>query len=184
MIQWSAKLETVLLASVMGLTACAGMQQYSYTWPHDLPTRRHFEQLYQADEHNRSLQTEQQYLTWVIRFYKQWEVIPQGWKDIEADVLDGIEDKRYPVILAKLRRLGKLISGDWAKDNSVRHITTAMLSLWGEVIYIAIELDKREVTIDLILTDVLDLLSGALTQEMIEPGRYEAKLEISLNRML
>ena len=176
-------MKMMLLFSMMGLYACTQIQFHSQAWPDDLPSRQYFTQLYLTDESNRSLQTEEQYLTWGVRFYEGWELYPTGWKTIETDVLDEIIKKRFPIILDKLRYLGKLISGDWAKDNSVRRITTAMLSLWGEVIYSTIELEKSEQALDLIMADVLDLLTGALTQEMIQPGRYETRLEISLERV-
>ena len=119
-----------------------------------------------------------------IRFYKGWAIYPLGWKDIEVDVIEGIEDKRHSIVKAKLRSLGQLISGDWAKHNNVRHITTAMLALWGEVIQAAVEFDKGEATVDQVTADVLDLLSGNLSPKAIELGRYQTKLGLSLREPL
>ncbi len=184
MIVRSIKLTVVLLASVMGLTACAGIQQHPSAWPDGLSARQHFNRLYLADDFNRALQTEEQYMTWVIRFYKGWAIYPLGWKDIEVDVIEGIEDKRHSIVKAKLRSLGQLISGDWAKHNNVRHITTAMLALWGEVIQAAVEFDKGEATVDQVTADVLDLLSGNLSPKAIELGRYQTKLGLSLREPL
>ncbi|MFQ5659644.1 MAG: hypothetical protein ACE5GZ_04410 [Gammaproteobacteria bacterium] len=180
----SVKVEIVLLAGIVGMAACVRMVQRLPAWPAGLPEREYFQQVYQADVSNRSLQTERQYLKWVLRFYEGWEVIPRSWKDVEADVLDGIEEERQGVVSLKLRQLGMLIAGDWAKHNSIRHISTAMLSLWGEVAEAAVETGKRDEALDLIMEDVKELLSGRILPEAINRTHYQSELGVSFTQEL
>lgn len=145
-----------------------------------MPSRQAFEQLYEADVQNQTLQSKQEYLTWVIRFYKGWDILPLGWEAIQGAVMAGIDEDHRSVSKAKLTYLGRLIANDWAKHNSVRHIDTKMLSVWGDVIQAAMEQGKGSATIDQITQDVLDLLRETLARQAVQTKRYQELLGLEV----
>ena len=76
---------------------------------------------------NQKLQTWKEYWGWVQGFY-QGNLLADGWTKYSQATLKVVkaEDAR-PTLLKKLNRLGKLISHEWAKHDSVRKITTTDL---------------------------------------------------------
>ncbi|MEX2335447.1 MAG: hypothetical protein WD600_14395, partial [Pseudohongiella sp.] len=84
--------------------------------------------------------------------------------------------------VAELRdELGVMIAAEWAKDNDVRIIDTAMLSLWGGVMVAALEPEVRIDAIELITDDVERLLAGELAPARINDERYASRLPIDLD---
>ncbi len=149
-------------------------------WPEDIPEQRHFRHLYQGDKANAQLQSEVEYLTWVARFYQGWEMMPIGWDDISGSVLVDLQPSQYRHIDRKLSRIGVQISGEWAKDNSVREIDSRMLSLWAGVMQADFSAEYRVQAVDLIAQDVALLLQGALAPEAVDEYRYSDRLGVSL----
>ncbi len=141
-------------------------------WPSGAPSKAHYARLYESDEANRRVQTRAEYYRWIIRFYEGWAMFPAGWNDTEAQLLEGVDAERYPILKAKVSYLGHLVSGEWAKDNGVRRIHSSMLAVWGELLRSAREQAEKERTIDHVTGDVLALLSGALSADAIGPERY------------
>ncbi|MDX1490357.1 MAG: hypothetical protein R3332_03665 [Pseudohongiellaceae bacterium] len=150
-------------------------------WPSQLPEQAYFLDVYHADEKNRQLQSELDYLTWVVRFYQGWELMPTGWKDLRENMLFGLVGADLKQMQQELRYLGAQISAEWAKDNSVRKIDTAMLSLWGSVIQSDFALEARKSSMQLITEDVERVLDGSLEAEAVNEQRYAKQLELSLN---
>ncbi len=149
-------------------------------WPEEIPDQRHFRQLYQTDKENAQLQSEIEYLTWVARFYQGWEMMPIGWDDISGSVLVDLEPEQFQHLHRKLHRIGSQISGEWAKDNSVREIDSRMLSLWAGVMQADFSSEYRVQAVDLIAQDVAMLLSGRLAPEAVDEYRYSDALGVSL----
>ncbi len=149
-------------------------------WPEDIPEQRHFRSLYQDDKINAQLQSEIEYLTWVSRFYQGWEMMPIGWDDISGSVLVDLEPAQHRYLNRKLSRIGVQISGEWAKDNSVREIDSRMLSLWAGVMQADFSAQYRVRAVDLIAQDVALLLQGALAPEAVDEYRYSEALGVSL----
>ena len=89
---------------------------------------------YQRDHLNQKLQTWKEYWGWVQGFYKG-NFLADGWTKYSQTTLDVVKSKdARPGIVKKLNRLGKLISREWAKHDSVRKITTTDLRRWHDAI--------------------------------------------------
>jgi hypothetical protein len=98
------------------------------------PTEAEIRAEYQRDRSNQKLQSWKEYRGWVEGFY-QGNFLADGWTKYCQTTLDVVKSKdARPGILKKLNHLGKLISGEWAKHDSVRKITTTHLRRWHDVI--------------------------------------------------
>lgn len=150
-------------------------------WPEQLPAQRYFVSSYEQDSENKALQSQEDYLTWIVRFYLGWELMPTGWHDLRENMLFGLEGSDYVEMEQDLGALGAKISAEWAKDNSVRKIDSAMLSLWGSVIQADFAVDARMSSVELIMQDVNAVLVGATPPSAINEERYARLLELSLN---
>lgn len=163
----------------IALSACA-LGPDSRSWPSDIPARHHFANVYSSDLPNQALQTQEQYLEWVVRFYEGSEYMAMGWKAISESVLVDLSAGQYETIEHDLQWLGAAISGEWAKDNKVRRIDSAMLSLWGAVMQADFAPDYRMAAVAMIRNDVTGLLRKSLAPEMVDEQRYALALGVSL----
>lgn len=170
-------LSMILLSSLFGCVSANVVEN----WPEELPEQGYFARIYRADTDNRALQSETEYLTWVARFYDGWELMPMGWNDIAESVLVDLELSDYQRINASLTTLAVQISGEWAKDNQVRRIDSAMLSLWGGVMQADFSPDYRIAAVEMIREDVTDILAGVLAPEQVTEARYVDELGVSLD---
>ena len=167
--------------AALSLGACALLPgRENPEWPAELPARTYFEAQYRGDPKNARIQSEENYLLWVRRFYLGSDLYPYGFRDIETLVLDdSMADNAR--LAGKLKRLGRSIAGDWAKHRSAKRLTTVMLSIWGSAIQAAVSAGRSEAVIDLVSADVRDLLSGRLPPAAIAAARYGGDREIALN---
>jgi len=149
-------------------------------WPADIPPRQHFAQVYAADAPNKEWQTQEQYLDWVVRFYEGSEFMALGWNAIAESVLVDLDSAQRSYLARQLDALGAAISAEWAKDNRVRQIDTAMLSLWGAVMQADFAPDYRVAAVTMIRKDVSDILSASLAPETVDEQRYALALGVSL----
>jgi len=149
-------------------------------WPEQIPKQNYFKQLYREDIPNSERQSEREYLTWVARFYKGWEMMPIGWEDISDSVLVDLEPVHFRAIDRHLMRLGAQISGEWAKDNDVRQIDSRLLSLWAGVMQAEYSAEYRIAAVEIIARDVHDILNSALSKEQVTEDRYGLLLGVSL----
>lgn len=168
-----------LLILLVCLTGCAGSRVLEQ-WPEEIPQQSYFRQIYEADASNRVRQSEQEYLTWVARFYQGWELMPFGWEHITGSVLVDLSAREKRGLERRMHRLGARISAEWAKDNEVRVIDSGMLSLWAEVMQAEYSPEYRLAAVDLIAKDVSQLLNGALPPDYVDEYRYSDLLGISL----
>jgi len=172
------RLLSVLLLSVL-LSACAQRSDL-LAWPAHLPHKAHFLRLYAADIPNQALQTQEQYLEWVVRFYEGSEFMALGWNAIVESVLVDLPAQEHAALSRQLKALGQAISGEWAKDNQVRRIDTAMLSLWGGVMQADFAPEYRVAAVAMIRQDVAQLLNARLAPEHVDEQRYVVALGVSL----
>ncbi|MDT8429611.1 MAG: hypothetical protein RQ757_12710 [Pseudomonadales bacterium] len=149
-------------------------------WPADIPERALFNAAYEQDIENQQVQSRDEYLTWVLRFYAGWGPMAMGWNDMTLAVMDGLEGELYQEAESKRDFLGLLISAEWAKDNNVRKINTAMLSLWGAVMISVPDATQRIAALDLLIADAQDLLDGELFADQVNDQRYQDRLGINL----
>lgn len=173
----------VIVIAGLNLSACAwNPQQITNDIPGTaVPDHEYFAAAYRADSANLAYQTEEQYFTWITRFYGGSDLYPFGFQDVAATVLAGSHPDQYPGLQKKLEDVGRRMAAEWAKDKrSLKKVTTAMLSVWGEAIRAAVAADRREEIIDLISADITGLVSGKLPREEIEPPRYLERLGITV----
>lgn len=162
------------------LGACSSARVLT-EWPATVPDQQIFLQVYEQDAANQAEQTNVQYLTWVVRFYEGWEMMPTGWNDMTPVALSDLNAQQSESVSEMRDELGVLIAAEWAKDNSVRTIDTAMLSLWGGVMVAALEPEVRIDAIELITDDVKRVLAGELAPARINDERYTERLPIELD---
>ena len=165
--------------SMLAMASCVSTVNVQ-PWPDNIPEIEYFQQVYAADGVNNLLQTDAEYLNWVIKFYIGTEFLPLSWNEIETEVLRQISNDKKTHTRELLLHLGMLISQEWAKNNDSRIVNTSMLSMWGGVLQGAVDQNKIEQTIDLISRDVNGLLSLQIMPETITSNRYQKLLGISV----
>lgn len=165
---------TALLLCSLFLGACAGLRQPAVVaWPEALPPRSHFIAAYEADARLQERQSLGAYLQWIVNFYEGSPWYPRGWNDLVADQLaaaagEAAARRREQ----RLRRLGRAIAAEWAKDNSVRRIDNRHLAVWGEAAGRALDTGTVDETLARIERDVRGLLAGDLPADRVSPERY------------
>ncbi|WP_439509811.1 hypothetical protein [Marinimicrobium koreense] len=179
MIAHSAK--RLVIALVLGaLSGCALFQPdvSRNAWPEDIPPRSDFEALYAADERNQAVQSQEEYLVWITRFYQGWKLYPQGWNDLVPDILAEVDDPDERAELeAELYDAGRFIASEWSKDAETRKVRTRQLSIWGNAMREAVTRGETREMIEQIARDVDRLKAQRLTYSDITPGRYYAEDE-------
>jgi hypothetical protein len=104
--------------------------------------KAYFEKKYNEDKENQKLQTKEEYLEWVNKFY-DGSFVADGWDKTTEKTL---EKMKAPANKTKakgeLTALGKIIAGEWSKDNKVRKISTDNLKKWGNDLKAADSDDK------------------------------------------
>ena len=149
-------------------------------WPEALPAREYFEANYKKDKDNQLVQSKVDYLNWVVSFYEGTLIAPVGWLDLQSIVLEIAEPESRTELDKQLTDLGRLISGEWAKENNKRVIDSRLLSLWGSVMQLSDDPQVQAQAILLIEKDVNALLNRQLIPEAITDERYEGILGINL----
>ncbi|MBD9356289.1 hypothetical protein [Methylomonas albis] len=120
------KIRILAIFIIMVLPACGILIAKDPAWSDDLPKYAYFFNEYQRDSINTNVQTLEQYLTWVQRFYNGWELYPSGWNSIKQDLLLRINDPALAgEVNNKMDDLGLSISSEWAKNNDTRVINIA-----------------------------------------------------------
>jgi hypothetical protein len=72
---------------------------------------------------------DREYRKWVKTFY-EGSFMVKGWTARKNELLTTMEDQGEAEKI--LDELGKLISEEWAKDNSIRKIDTDSVRRWGD----------------------------------------------------
>ena len=174
------RLAVVYLLMLMTLQACSIFQIEEENWPANLPEQEHFVNLYRRDTLNISFQNENEYLNWVIRFYQGTNLYPNGWLNISNHVIEKFADNASSAeeIKAKMHTLGLLISGEWAKNNKTRLITSRHVAIWGHALQKSTDQNEILTVLNQVNTDVEDLLSWKLSQQAITEQRYYEEEDI------
>jgi hypothetical protein len=63
------------------------------------------------------------YFTWVQRFYRGF-LLSEGWTEYARRLLSKVATNIRPGLTVKMNILGRIISGEWAKENGYRRIHT------------------------------------------------------------
>ena len=141
------------------------------SWPDTLPPVSGFEANWRLDEANQAIQNEEEYLLWVQRFYEGFNTVP-GWIDMTQQVLTRLPAEDRAIASEQLAALGVKISGEWAKDNSVRRIDTGTVAIWRDALQESLSRMEFDSYLVLLNQDLSALLGGELTTDNITFERY------------
>ena len=170
----------IILPGLLSMSLMSCLSPRLDQWPDSIPPIRVFAQVYEEDSQNQRLQSRQEYLEWVLVFYRGNLLYPTGWSDINSYVHAAATPAQTSLLNKQLAVLGEAIAAEWSRDNSVRRIDNRMLSLWGSVVQSAPTPEQQQMSVRVIQEDVDNLLSGNLNGVNIREQRYEEKLEIDL----
>lgn len=167
---------SVLALSLFALTGCVSHAPKEAQWPTDMPSRDTFVALYDADLDNKPGQDVDEYLLWVTRFYKGWELYRNGWSKVTVNSLDGVTDAQLAAeIKTKMDLIGIRIAGEWAKNKSDRRIYTRHVIIWGNALVESIKRGEELKLINRVLNDVNNLMANEIGIDDIKAERYYAK---------
>ncbi|CAB1076513.1 hypothetical protein D1AOALGA4SA_4309 [Olavius algarvensis Delta 1 endosymbiont] len=68
---------------------------------------------------------------WFRKFYEGTFLV-KGWQSRMEEVLQAVPDSDKDTVEELLSNLGEKIGREWARENRVRRINTAMIQNWGE----------------------------------------------------
>lgn len=162
-----------LIALISTLFACTSHRTAQHTWPEQIPSRAYFLKVYHADEVNKQIQTEDEYLTWIVRFYNGWELYRRGWTKMSDELVVQVKDpEQVDEIREKIARIGRLVSGEWAKKSDTRTIYLRHVSIWGNALLESLDRDQALPLINRVNKDVDDLLAHKINPDVITADRY------------
>ncbi|MDG3007748.1 hypothetical protein [Paludisphaera mucosa] len=89
---------------------------------------------YRSDRSNQEVQTWGQYRGWVRTFY-DGNMMSDGWRKFGEVTVGAVKSEAArQSVAAQVAELGRIIGHEWAKDSSVRKISTTDLRRWNEMI--------------------------------------------------
>jgi len=167
------KFVVLLIAfGILFLTSCS-MAPGKDQWPTNIPPRSYFVEYYSRDIPHQAILNEEDYLTWVHRFYFGWELYGRGWLQATQELVDSLKtpkDKQYAQRV--MLKVGALIAPEWAKNKRFRVINIGHISIWGNSLNDAIVRKEQLQTLDKIHKDVQALLQKKITPSVIDYDRY------------
>ncbi len=166
------KLTFSFVFTLIFLTSCSTIRSTS-TWPQDIPPRSYFVDYYEERVTDKDLLSQNEYLTWIHRFYFGWELYARGWiksTDVLSKTLEDHDDSQLAKEKALL--LGRVVSPEWAKSKGDRVINTRHLNIWGNVINESIVRKEQLAILDKILFDANALLEKKIRPRDITFNRY------------
>lgn len=138
-----------------------------------MPSRTYFLKVYEADSVNKKIQTQEQYLTWILRFYGGWELYGRGWIKMTNELIAQLGDpSQAKEIRHKVDRIGRLVSGEWAKKSDTRTIYLRHVSIWGNALLESLDRDQALPLVNRVNQDVDDLLAHRIHADVITAQRY------------
>jgi hypothetical protein len=164
---------SIIFFSFIFLSACVSRPPQEADWPKDIPSRAFFVAHYESDLENKTGQDVDEYLLWVLRFYKGWELYRNGWTKVTDDSLHGVTD---PVLAKEIRTkmglIGEGIACEWAKNKKDRRIFLRHVVVWGNALIESIKRDQELALINRVLADVNGLLAGQIALDDVKAERY------------
>ena len=167
------KLVSFLTVTVL-LSACATHAPKEAEWPTDMPTRSYFVDYFASDiENQKSSQDLDEYLMWVVRFYKGWELYHNGWLRVTDSAVLGAKNPQMAAeVKTKMDAVGKVVSAEWAKNKNSNRILTRHVAVWGNALLEAIRRDQEVALIDRVLADATALVNNQIDLASVKPERY------------
>jgi hypothetical protein len=155
------------------LSGCVSRAPKEAQWPTDMPSRSFFVSAYESDLENKESQGVEEYLLWVIRFYKGWELYRNGWTQTTEDSLLNVKD---PVLAAEIRKkmnlIGSNVAVEWAKNKKDRRILTKHVVVWGNGLIESIKRDEELKYINRVLDDISGLMEKKIDLDAVNAERY------------
>lgn len=163
----------LILTSSLFACSSTKIARQTTTWPSDMPSRAYFLNIYEEDEANKQVQTQEEYLTWIVRFYSGWELYRRGWIKMTNELVAQVEDPtQVKEIRHKVDRIGRLVSGEWAKKSDTRTIYLRHVSIWGNALLESLDRNEALSLINRVNQDVDDLLAHRIKADIITAERY------------
>jgi hypothetical protein len=165
---------SLILVSILFLSACSThLYVAEENWPSDMPPKRIFIQSYEADASNNTIQTEDEYMLWIVRFYKGWELYRRGWLKMTDELLEQLPNPdETEEVKDKIYHMGIAISAEWAKKSATRTIYLRHVYVWGNALLESIERNDCLNLINKINQDIDDLLEHRIEKDTITAERY------------
>jgi len=163
-----------VLIFCLSLSAC--LAPSIRDWPQGIPRQALFVEAYRADARNQQVQSQREYLEWIVGFYQGTLLYPTGWLDVEERLMQRTPRAERQALKSRLAALGLAIGSEWAKENEVRLIDNRMLSLWGSTLQLMTGFDQQMLAIDEIERDIDRLFVGTLQKKDVTESRYASNL--------
>jgi len=158
---------------VSALSGCSTRMTQQAHWPKDIPSREFFVAQYESDAINKQQEDVDEYLLWVVRFYKGWELYSNGWSKVTEDSLYGVTD---PVLASEIRTkmnlIGETIACEWPKNKKDRRILTRHIVVWGNALVESIKRGQELNLINRVLADARGLVGDQVAIDDIKADRY------------
>jgi len=163
-----------ILSIIFSLFLVSGCTHLKDQWPDQVPSRTEFVNSYDEDTHNKNIQTREEYLLWVQRFYLGWEIYKRGWLKMTNELLAAVDEtpEQKKIIEAKMHDLGLKISREWAKKTKQRRIYTRHVAIWGNALLESLNNGECMLLIDKVNDDVDALLAHKIEPKIITENRY------------
>lgn len=164
-----------LLLSIF-LTACSSHRYVADdSWPKDMPPKSIFVEAYESDTHNKSIQTQDEYMLWIVRFYKGWELYRRGWLSMTDELMSQISNpSEAEEIEERIYRVGVKMSSEWAKKSDTRTIYLRHVYVWGNALLESIEQNNCLELVTRVEQDIDDLIARKIDKTAITADRYFA----------
>lgn len=163
----------MLCVLMLVASGCAEYPIKTTAWSDAMPADEVFLAHYQQDTRNANLQSLDDYLLWVKRFYLGWELYPDGWNRLTDRLVWKLED---PMLVQaakeKLQNLGVVIASEWAKNNQTRRITSQHVSVWGNALLNSLHHGETLSILERVEQDVEDLLANRVSPALITENRF------------
>jgi hypothetical protein len=167
----------ICAALLLLLQSCASTIGSAAAWPDKLPDRELFERAWEQDRADSVVQTEEDYLLWVRRFYDGFSTAP-GWLELSAQAEERVDPAMLESLRPQLDKLGLRIGREWAKNNGVRRINSRMVVAWHGAMLEAMWQKDMPGFLARLDTDVSAVLAGTLNGDLISSQRYYASEDV------
>ncbi|MFX4227546.1 MAG: hypothetical protein ACFHHU_06590 [Porticoccaceae bacterium] len=160
------------LMMTLTLAGCISYPKIATDWPGELPPVDLFVEAYENDLANQEVQSMEDYLLWVKRFYQGWVVYDNGWLKMSRNLAEQMPVNQRSLASQQIAEIGLKIAPEWAKEKTDRYIFTDMVVVWGEALLEA--LDRGEVFeyMDSVEQDLKLLKKGQVKRQDIFMQRY------------
>ena len=165
----------ILIGFIALLGACVSVPEKEVSWSSAWPPESLFVAAYEAELDNQAVQSADNYMRWIRRFYQGWTFYSEGWDWLTDRVLVGIDDDAQRLqITQHMYSMGMRISREWAKSSNHRVINTRHLLVWGEALKLSAARDQELWLAVKVSADIDRLLALELDPSMIKSSRYYA----------